>query len=53
MRLYDKMKLIETEMEARGQGHDANEINVKLDQLDQRASRLSLPTAYARSLFTL
>jgi TRAP-type uncharacterized transport system substrate-binding protein len=53
MRLYDEMKLIETEMEARGQGHDANEINTQLDQLDQRANRLSLPTAYASSLYTL
>ena len=53
MRLYDEMKLIETEMESRGQGHDANEINSKLDQLDQRANRLSLPTAYASSLYTL
>ena len=53
MRLYDEMKLIETEMEARGQEHDANEINAKLDQLDQRANRLSLPTAYASSLYTL
>jgi TRAP-type uncharacterized transport system substrate-binding protein len=53
MRLYDEMKLIETEMEARGQGYDANEINTQLDQLDQRANRLPLPTAYASSLYTL
>src|SRR5271169_1742234 len=32
-RMYDEMKLIETEMEAQGQGRDANEINAKLDQL--------------------
>ncbi|MGO9948627.1 MAG: TAXI family TRAP transporter solute-binding subunit [Steroidobacteraceae bacterium] len=52
-RMYDEMKLIETEMEAQGQGRDANEINAKLDQLDQRASRLSLPTDYASTLYTL
>jgi TRAP-type uncharacterized transport system substrate-binding protein len=53
IRMYDEMKLIETEMEAQGQGRDANEINAKLDQLDQRASRLSLPTDYASTLYTL
>jgi CBS domain containing-hemolysin-like protein len=53
MRMYDEMKLIEAEMEVQGQGHDANEINAKLDQLDQRASRLRLPTAYASTLYTL
>ena len=51
--MYDEMKSIETEMEAQGQGHDANDINAKLDQLDQRASRLSLPTDYASTLYTL
>lgn len=53
IRMYDEMKSIETEMEAQGQGRDANEINAKLDQLDQRASRLSLPTDYASTLYTL
>jgi TRAP-type uncharacterized transport system substrate-binding protein len=43
MRMYDEIKLIETEIEAQGQGLDAKAINAKLDQLDQRASRLSLP----------
>ena len=53
IRMYDEMKSIETEMEAQGQGCDANDINAKLDQLDQRASRLSLPTDYASTLYTL
>jgi hypothetical protein len=53
IRMYDEMKLIETEMETQGQVRDANEINAKLDQLDQRASRLSLPTDYASTLYTL
>ena len=52
MRLYEEMRLIEAEIEAEGQ-HNAIEINSKLDQLDQRASRLSLPTAYAGTLYTL
>jgi TRAP-type uncharacterized transport system substrate-binding protein len=53
MRLYDEMRLIESEMEAQGQGHDASVINAKLDQLDQRANRLSLPTTYASMLYGL
>ena len=53
MRLYDEMRLIESEMEAQGQGHDASVINAKLDQLDQHANRLSLPTTYASMLYGL
>jgi TRAP-type uncharacterized transport system substrate-binding protein len=53
IRLYDEMRLIESEMEGKGQVHDANEINAKLDQLDQRANRLNLPTTYASTLYTL
>jgi hypothetical protein len=52
-RMYDEMKLIEAEMDVRGQGHDAKEMNARLDQLDQHASRLSLPTDYASTLYTL
>ena len=47
IRLYDEMRSIESEMEAQGQKHDADALSAKLDQLDQRANRLSLPTAYA------
>jgi TRAP-type uncharacterized transport system substrate-binding protein len=53
MRLYEEMRLIESEMEAQGHGHDASFINAKLDQLDQRANRLSLPTTYASMLYGL
>ena len=52
-RLYDEMRLIESEMEAAGHGFDANIINANLDQLEQRANRLRLPTAYASMLYTL
>jgi hypothetical protein len=51
MRLYDEMRVIESEMDDLKQ--DAGEIDAKLDQLDQRASRLPLPTAYAGTLYTL
>src|SRR5450759_1650877 len=53
MRLYEEMRLIESEMEAQGHGHDASFINAKLDQLDQRANRLRLPTTYASMLYGL
>jgi TRAP-type uncharacterized transport system substrate-binding protein len=51
VRLYDEMRVIESEMDDLKQ--DAGEIDAKLDQLDQRASRLPLPTAYAGTLYTL
>jgi hypothetical protein len=55
MRLYDEMRSIESEMESGGQGYDAGTINAKLEELSNRANRLSLslPTAYASSLYTL
>ena len=53
MRLYDEMRLIESEMENQGPGHDASVINAKLDQLDQRANRLNVPTTYASMLYGL
>ncbi len=55
MRLYDEMRSIESEMESEGQGYNADTINAKLEELSNRANRLSLshPTAYASSLYTL
>jgi hypothetical protein len=51
MRLYDEMSSLEREMEA--QEHDADTMIAKLDQLDQRASHLGLPAAYASMLYVL
>jgi TRAP-type uncharacterized transport system substrate-binding protein len=53
MRLYDEMRLIESELEAQGHGHDANSMIAKLDQLDDRANGLRLPRVYATMLYTL
>ena len=53
MRLYDEMRLIEGEVEAPGQGHDADAMIAKLDQLDERANSLRLPRFYAIMLYTL
>jgi hypothetical protein len=52
-RLYDEIRSIESHMEAQGPDFDANLLNAKLDQIDQRANHLQLPTVYASSLYTL
>ena len=52
-RLYDEIRSIESEMEAKTTKFDADALNSELDQLDQRANHLQLPTVYASSLYTL
>ena len=52
-RLYDEMRLIESEMGAEGQGGDVDAMVAKLDQLDERANHLQLPRVYASMLYTL
>lgn len=49
-RLYDEMRKIENEMETRGDGDDKH-YTALLDDLDQRASRLRLPTTFASALY--
>jgi TRAP-type uncharacterized transport system substrate-binding protein len=53
MRLYDEMRLIESEVETQGQGHDAKAMIAMLDQLEKRANGLRLPRVYAIMLYTL
>ncbi|WP_083632817.1 TAXI family TRAP transporter solute-binding subunit [Bradyrhizobium sp. NAS96.2] len=52
-RLYDEIRLIESEMEAQGVKIDLGALNTKLDLIDQRANHLQLPNVYASSLYTL
>jgi len=52
-RLYDEIRSIESSMETQGPEFDANALNAKLDQIDQRANHLQLPNVYASSLYTL
>ena len=52
-RLYDEMRLIESEMGAEGYGHDSDVMIAKLDRLDERANRLRLPRVYASMLYTM
>jgi hypothetical protein len=51
--LYNELRSIEREMDAQGSGHAADAIVARLDQLDQRATRLRLPTSYASAAYTL
>ncbi len=50
-RLYDEMRAIENEMES--QEMDVDAIDAKLEDLGQRANRLSLPRSYASMVYTL
>jgi TRAP-type uncharacterized transport system substrate-binding protein len=52
-RLYDEIRLIESEMEALGTKIDRSALNTKLNLIDQRANHLQLPNVYASSLYTL
>jgi len=52
-RLYDEIRSIEGDMEAQRPELNANDLNAKLDEIDQRANHLGLPTVYASSLYTL
>jgi hypothetical protein len=52
-RLYDEIRLIESEMETQATKIDRNALSSKLDLLDQRANHLHLPNVYASSLYTL
>jgi hypothetical protein len=53
MRLYEEMRLIESEMEAQGHGHNTDAVIAKLDQLEERTNALRLPRVYAIMLYTL
>jgi len=52
-RLYDEIRLIESEMETQGTEIDRSALSTKLDLIDQRANHLQLPNVYASSLYTL
>ncbi len=52
-RLYDEIRLIESEMEAQGTEVDRRALSAKLNLIDQRANHLQLPNVYASSLYTL
>lgn len=51
-KLYDEMRAIEGEMEIQ-EGKNVHAIDAKLEDLSQRANRLSLPRSYASMVYTL
>ena len=53
MRLYHEMRSIESELDAEGSGGNTTALSTRLDQLDQRANSLQMPTTYASTLYTL
>jgi TRAP-type uncharacterized transport system substrate-binding protein len=52
-RFYREMRSVENTMEDTGQQHDASTMRAEIDQLEQRAIRLTLPNAYDSSLYTV
>jgi TRAP-type uncharacterized transport system substrate-binding protein len=52
-RLYAEMRKLDRAMDDPAPKLDAIEVRSKIDELEERASRLSLPPAYGSSLYTL
>jgi TRAP-type uncharacterized transport system substrate-binding protein len=52
-RLYGEMRSVESVMEVQAHELDARAMMAKIDQLEQRAIHLQLPTAYGSSLYTM
>ena len=52
-RMYGEMRAIENVMEDEAHGFDAPAMMARIDQLEQRAIHLKLPTAYGSSLYTM
>jgi TRAP-type uncharacterized transport system substrate-binding protein len=52
-RFYREMRSIEHAMENQAQGLDVSAMTAKIDQLEQRAIHLRLPSAYDSSLYTM
>ena len=54
LRMYGELRLLEDEMaNARASGRDMREMAARLDQLEQQASHLKVPLAYASMLYML
>jgi hypothetical protein len=53
MRLYSEMKSVESDADRRRSPSDTAAVKAKLDQIEHRATRLSLPTKYASTLYSL
>ena len=52
-RLYDELRLLEDEIQARSTPPDAGDMVARLDRLEQQANQLRLPIGYASMLYML
>jgi TRAP-type uncharacterized transport system substrate-binding protein len=54
LRMYGELRLLEDEMaNTRASGHDTHEMTARLDRLEEQASYLKVPVAYASMLYML
>jgi len=51
--LYGELKMLETELEARGPGASRGELIPRLDALERRAAQLRVPLRFSQMLYTL
>jgi TRAP transporter TAXI family solute receptor len=52
-RMYGELRLLEKELESRGAGRTRDDLDERLDRLEERASHLQVPLFYANLLYTL
>jgi TRAP-type uncharacterized transport system substrate-binding protein len=52
-RLYGELKFLEAELEAKGLAQVGPQLSARLDQLEQRADHMRVPSAFAHMLYTL
>jgi len=52
-RLYGELKFLEAELEANGIAQAGPQFSARLDQLEQRADHMRVPSAFAHMLYTL
>jgi hypothetical protein len=52
-RIYGELKLLENDLESRSAGSTRDDLNARLDRLEEKASHLRVPLFYASLLYTL
>jgi TRAP-type uncharacterized transport system substrate-binding protein len=52
-RLYGELKFLEAELESRPAGEAVDDLVIRLSAIEQRASHLKVPTAFAHFLYTV
>jgi len=52
-RLYGELKFLEAELETKGVTQAGPQLSARLDQLEQRADHMRVPSAFAHMLYTL